>query len=42
MNIRLDSTEIFVELKKIDWHDRGGKGRRKGKPYYFGLVKYAV
>ena len=34
MKIGLDLAEIFMELKKFDWRDRGGKGREgegKGK-----------
>ena len=30
MKIGLDLAKIFMELKKLDWHVGGGKGRRGG------------
>ena len=40
MKVGFDLTGIFMELKKLDWCDGGGKKRREGgeDPYSFVMV----
>ena len=38
VKIWLDLAKIYSVLKKLDWCDGAGEGRRGGEPYYFRMV----